>query len=247
MWSRGRDEPGRPGHAVTEPTVLERLARVSARIAATGRNPDEVAIVAVTKGFGVDVCREALASGLRVLGENRVQEALQKMDAMARGGAEGALAAHWHLIGHLQTNKVKQAAGRFALIQTVDSARLAEAIARHAPGQAVLVEVNIAREPQKSGVAPDQALDLIKTVSGLLDLHGLMGMGPSEGDPTPVFNELRLLHDEAEQRAGKGLPVLSMGMSGDFEAALVAGSTMLRLGQALFGPRASPGARRALL
>jgi len=118
---------------VTEPTVLERLARVSARIAATGRNPDEVAIVAVTKGFGVDVCREALASGLRVLGENRVQEALQKMDAMARGGAEGALAAHWHLIGHLQTNKVKQAAGRFALIQTVDSARLAEAIARHAP------------------------------------------------------------------------------------------------------------------
>jgi pyridoxal phosphate enzyme (YggS family) len=232
---------------VTEPTVLERLARVSARIAATGRNPDEVAIVAVTKGFGVDVCREALASGLGVLGENRVQEALQKMDAMAAGRAEGALAAHWHLIGHLQTNKVKQAAGRFALIQTVDSARLAEAIARHAPGQAVLVEVNIAREPQKSGVAPDQALDLIQTVSGLLDLHGLMGMGPSEGDPTRVFNELRLLHDEAEQRAGKGLPVLSMGMSGDFEAALAAGSTMLRLGQALFGPRASPGARRALL
>jgi pyridoxal phosphate enzyme (YggS family) len=232
---------------VTEPTVLERLARVSARIAATGRNPDEVAIVAVTKGFGVEMCREALASGLRVLGENRVQEALQKMDAMAGGGAEGALAADWHLIGHLQTNKVKQAAGRFALIQTVDSARLAEAIARHAPGQAVLVEVNIAREPQKSGVAPDQALDLIKTVSGLLDLQGLMGMGPSEGDPTPVFNELRLLHDEAEQRAGKGLPVISMGMSGDFEAALAAGSTMLRLGQALFGPRASPGARGALL
>jgi pyridoxal phosphate enzyme (YggS family) len=232
---------------VTEPTVLERLARVSARIAATGRNPDEVAIVAVTKGFGVDVCREALASGLRVLGENRVQEALQKMDAIVAGRAEGAIAAQWHLIGHLQTNKVKQAAGRFALIQTVDSARLAEAIARHAPGQAVLVEVNIAREPQKSGVAPDQALDLIKTVSSLLDLQGLMGMGPSEGDPTPVFNELRLLHDEAEHRAGQGLPVLSMGMSGDFEAALAAGSTMLRLGQALFGPRASPGARGALL
>jgi PLP dependent protein len=231
---------------VTEPTVLERLARVSARIAATGRNPDEVAIVAVTKGFGVDVCREALASGLRVLGENRVQEALQKMDAMAAGRAEGASVARWHLIGHLQTNKVKQAAGRFALIQTVDSARLAKAIALHAPGQAVLVEVNIAREPQKSGVAPDQALDLIKTVSSLLDVQGLMGMGPSQGDPTPVFNELRLLHDEAEQRAGKGLPVLSMGMSGDFEAALAAGSTMLRLGQALFGPRASPGARRAL-
>jgi len=224
---------------MTEPTVLERLARVSARIAATGRNPDEVAIVAVTKGFGIDVCREALAAGLHVLGENRVQEALPKIEAI-----DGA---HWHLIGHLQTNKVKQAAGRFALIQTVDSARLAEAIAGHAPGQAVLVEVNIARESQKSGVTPDEALDLIKTVAGLLDLQGLMGMGPSSGDPTPAFNELRTLHDEAEQRVGRGLPVLSMGMSGDFEAALAAGSTMLRLGQALFGPRASPGARGALL
>jgi pyridoxal phosphate enzyme (YggS family) len=218
---------------MTEPTVLERLAQVSARIAAAGRNPDEVAIVAVTKGFGVDVCREAIAAGLHVLGENRVQEALPKIEAV-----DGAT---WHLIGHLQTNKVKQAAGRFALIQTVDSARLAEVIARHAPGQAVLVEVNIAREAQKSGVDPDQALELIKTVSTLLDIQGLMGMGPSTGDPTPAFNELRLLHDEAEQRVGKGLPVLSMGMSGDFEAALAAGSTMLRLGQALFGPRAPAG------
>jgi hypothetical protein len=215
---------------VTEPTVIERLARVSARIAATGRNPDEVAIVAVTKGFGVEVCREAMAAGLHVLGENRVQEALTKMETL-----DGA---QWHLIGHLQTNKVKQAAGRFALIQTVDSVRLAEAIARHAPGQAVLVEVNIAREAQKSGVAPDQAVELIKTVSTLLDLQGLMGMGPSNGDPTSAFTELRTLHDEAQQRVGKGLPVLSMGMSGDFEAALAAGSTMLRLGQALFGPRA---------
>jgi hypothetical protein len=215
---------------VTEPTVIERLARVSARIAATGRNPDEVAIVAVTKGFGVEVCREAMAAGLHVLGENRVQEALTKMETL-----DGA---QWHLIGHLQTNKVKQAAGRFALIQTVDSVRLAEAIARHAPGQAVLVEVNIAREAQKSGVAPDQALELIRTVSTLLDLQGLMGMGPSNGDPTSAFTELRTLHDEAQQRVGKGLPVLSMGMSGDFEAALAAGSTMLRLGQALFGPRA---------
>ncbi|HEV2029800.1 MAG TPA: YggS family pyridoxal phosphate-dependent enzyme [Candidatus Dormibacteraeota bacterium] len=216
---------------MTEPTVLERLARVSARIAAAGRNPDEVAIVAVTKGFDERVCRLALQAGLRILGENRVQEALTKMEDV--DGAE------WHLIGHLQTNKVKQAAGRFALIQSVDSARLAETIARHAPGQAVLVEVNIAREAQKSGVSPDDALELITTVSSGLDLQGLMGMGPSHGDPTPAFSELRLLHDEAEQRLGKGLPVLSMGMSGDFEAALAAGSTMLRLGQALFGPRAA--------
>jgi pyridoxal phosphate enzyme (YggS family) len=216
---------------VTEPTVIERLARVSARIAATGRNPDEVAIVAVTKGFDESVCGLALQAGLRMLGENRVQEALQKMEHV-----EGA---EWHLIGHLQTNKVKQAAGRFALIQSVDSVRLAEAIARHAPQQAVLVEVNIAREHQRSGIAPEQALELAAAVSNLLDLQGLMGMAPAEGDPRPAFDELRRLHDKAEQRAGKGLPILSMGMSGDFEAALAAGSTMLRLGQALFGPRAT--------
>ncbi|GAC1646345.1 MAG: YggS family pyridoxal phosphate-dependent enzyme [Candidatus Dormibacteraceae bacterium] len=225
---RGRDKPGRPGH---EPTILERLARVSARIAATGRNPDEVAIVAVTKGFDVSVCRQALQAGLRTLGENRVHEALKKMESL-----EGA---QWHLIGHLQTNKVKQAAGRFALIQTVDSIRLAEAIARHAPSQKVLVEVNIAREPQRSGAMPEEALEVIAATSHLLELQGVMGMGPATGDPAPAFNELRRLHDDAEQRLGKGLPVLSMGMSGDFEAALAAGSTMLRLGQALFGPRAA--------
>ena len=216
---------------MTQPTVVERLARVSARIAATGRNPDEVAIVAVTKGFDAGVCRLALQAGLRMLGENRVQEGLEKMDQV-----EGA---QWHLIGHLQTNKVKQAAGRFALIQSVDSLRLAEAIARHAPNQAVLVEVNIAREPQRSGVAPEQALELAAAVNNLLDLQGLMVMAPGEGDPAPAFSELRRLHDEAEQRVGRGLPILSMGMSGDFEAALAAGSTMLRLGQALFGPRAT--------
>jgi pyridoxal phosphate enzyme (YggS family) len=216
---------------VNEPTVIERLARVSARIAAMGRNPDEVAIVAVTKGFDVGVCKLALQAGLRMLGENRVQEALKKM-----GGVEGA---QWHLIGHLQTNKVKQSAGRFALIQTVDSVRLAEEIARHTPNQAVLVEVNIAREPQRSGAMPEEALEVMAATSHLLELQGVMGMAPATGDPAPAFNELRRLHDEAEQRIGKGLPVLSMGMSGDFEAALAAGSTMLRLGQALFGPRAT--------
>jgi pyridoxal phosphate enzyme (YggS family) len=219
-------------------SVIENLARVSARIASTGRNPDEVAIVAVTKGFDVSVCRLALQAGLTILGENRVQEALKKMEEVA-GRAQGApLIAEWHLIGHLQTNKVKQAMGRFALIQTVDSVRLAEAIASHASNQAVLVEVNVARQPQRSGALPEDALALIAATSRLLDLQGVMGMGPATGDPAPAFNELRRLHDDAEQRIGKGLPVLSMGMSGDFEAALAAGSTMLRLGQALFGPRA---------
>jgi pyridoxal phosphate enzyme (YggS family) len=219
-------------------TVADRLNVVRERIARTGRNPDDVTIVAVTKGFGVDVCREALSAGLRSLGENRVQEALPKIDAVA--------VADWHLIGHLQTNKVKPAAGRFALIHTVDSVHLAEALARNTPKQAVLIEVNVAREPQKSGVAPEGALELVEATARLLDLRGLMAMGPSEGDPMPAFTELRRMRDDAEQRIGRSLPILSMGMSGDFEAALAAGSSMLRLGQALFGPRATAGARTKL-
>ena len=210
-------------------SVAENLAKVRERITHTGRDPDEVAIVAVTKGFDVSACREAVGAGLRMLGENRVQEALGKIDQVAD--------ADWHLIGHLQTNKARLAAGRFALIQSVDSGRVAEAIARAVPSQQVLVEVNVAREPQRSGANPARALEVITAVAGILDLKGLMAMGPSTGDPTPAFTELRQLRDRAEDRIGNALPILSMGMSGDFEAALAAGSTMLRLGQVLFGPR----------
>jgi PLP dependent protein len=210
-------------------SVRERLAAVRERIVRAGRDPSEVAIVAVTKGFSAEACLQALEAGLHMLGENRVQEALEKMEAVPD--------AEWHLIGHLQTNKVKQAAGRFSLIQSVDSVRLAEAISHIAPSQAVLVEVNVSREPQKSGADPDHALDVIADVAGLLELRGLMAMGPSAGDPGPAFVEVRNLRDRAEQRLGRRLPVLSMGMSGDFEAALAAGSTMVRLGTALFGAR----------
>jgi PLP dependent protein len=210
-------------------TVRERLASVRERIERAGRDPSEVAIVAVTKGFGAEACLQALEAGLHMLGENRVQEALEKMEAVPD--------AEWHLIGHLQTNKVKQAAGRFSLIQSVDSVRLAEAIAHVLASQAVLVEVNVSREPQKSGADPNHALDVIADVAGLLEVRGLMAMGPSDGDPGPAFVEVRDLRDRAEQRLGRRLPVLSMGMSGDFDAALAAGSTMLRLGTALFGPR----------
>lgn len=210
-------------------TVATNLAQVRQRIVRAGRNLDEVAIVAVTKGFDVSVCRGALEAGLRMLGENRVQEALNKIELLPD--------AEWHLIGHLQTNKARVAAGRFALIQSVDSVRVAEALARVNSSQSVLVEVNVAREPQKSGAGPDQALEVMSQVAGLVDLQGLMAMGPSKGDPTPAFTELRNLRDAAQQRLGRALPILSMGMSGDFEAALAAGSTMLRLGQALFGPR----------
>jgi pyridoxal phosphate enzyme (YggS family) len=212
-------------------SVANNLASVRERIARTGRNPDDITVVAVTKGFGPDVCKEALDAGLRILGENRVQEALAKMESVP--GAE------WHLIGHLQTNKVRPAARRFALIQSVDSAHLAEALARSDTEQPVLVEVNVARESQKSGVDPERALDLVDDVAGLLDLRGLMAMGPAEGDPRPAFDEMRALRAGAEQRLGKSLPILSMGMSGDFEAAVASGSTMVRLGQVLFGSRRS--------
>lgn len=209
--------------------VAENLAAVRERIRQAGGDPDAITIVAVTKGFGPETCRQALAAGLTVLGENRVQEALSKMEQVA--------GAHWHLIGHLQTNKVKAAAHRFDLIQSVDSRHLAEAIARIDPAQAVLVEVNVAREAQKTGVAPDAALELLDEVAKMLELRGLMAMGPAQGDPAPAFRELRELRDQAQQRTGKSLPILSMGMSSDFEAAVASGSTMLRLGTALFGAR----------
>ena len=210
--------------------VKERLALVRERIERI-RHVEDVVIVAVTKGFGVETCRAALAAGLRVLGENRVHEAILKMDELPD--------AEWHLIGHLQTNKVRQAAGRFALIHSVDSVRLASELARIEPKQAILLEVNVAREPQKHGADPDRAQEAITAISSLLDLRGLMAMGPSQGDPEAAFRELRQMRDDAEQRLGKSLPVLSMGMSGDFEVAVAQGSTMLRLGQALFGPRPS--------
>jgi pyridoxal phosphate enzyme (YggS family) len=210
--------------------VKARLAQVREKIARI-RNPDDLVIVAVTKGFGAETCRAALAAGLHVLGENRVHEAILKMDEVP--GAE------WHLIGHLQTNKVRQAAGRFALIHSVDSVRLASELARVKPDQAVLLEINVAREPQKHGADPDRAQEMIKEIASFVDLRGLMAMGPSHGDPAPAFRELRQMRDEAEQRLGKSLPVLSMGMSGDFEVAVAEGSTMLRLGQALFGLRPS--------
>ncbi len=210
-------------------SVAERLVDVRRRIVDAGGDLGRITIVAVTKGFGPEACREALAAGLDVLGENRVQEALHKMEVV-RG-------ARWHLIGHLQTNKVRQVAGRFELIQSIDSLHVAEALAKASPRQPVLIEVNVAREAQKTGVDPREAVELVAAAAPLLEVRGLMAMGPAEGDPRPAFDELRGLRDEARARTALDLSVLSMGMSGDFEVAVAAGSTMLRLGQVLFGPR----------
>jgi len=211
----------------SSPQIAANLSAVRRRIERAGGDPDAITIVAVTKGQPVEACLAAVAAGLTVLGENRVQEALAKMDEVP--------GARWHLVGHLQGNKARHAP-RFALVQSLDSTRLAEALA--ARGRvAALLEVNVSREARKSGVAPETAVAAASAVDGLVDLRGLMAMGPASGDPRPAFAELRRLREQAEQRLGRPLPVLSMGMSGDLEAAVAEGTTMVRVGQALFGPR----------
>jgi len=220
----------------------ERLAHIRAEIArrqAAGGWTHPVTIVAVTKGFGADAVAAARAAGLSEVGENRVQEALDKMAQVADSGVV------WHLIGHLQRNKAKLVPGRFALVHSLDSLELAEELARRAAAQGmrqrVLVQVNVAGEAQKSGCAPDAAPALVRRVAGLegLALEGLMTMAPltDDGDvQRSAFRELRRLRD-ALQEEDVWVPTLSMGMSGDFATAVEEGATVIRLGTALFGAR----------
>jgi len=216
-------------------------SRIAAAAARAGRPAESVRIVAVTKGHPLERAREAAAAGLLDLGENRVQEALAKQDAWPDAPVR------WHLIGHLQRNKVRLAVGRFALIHSLDSIRLADALeaAAAAAGsvQDVLVEVNVAREPQKGGAAPEEAPALVGRAAALphLRLLGLMAMAPygaSVAEQHRVFGGLRALRDSLATSALE-LAVLSMGMSDDFEAAVEEGATMVRLGTVLFGERAS--------
>jgi len=207
------------------PSFADRLAAVRERVRRTGRDPAEVAIVAVSKGRSLADCREAIVAGLD-LGENRVQEALPKLAALPE--------VAWHLVGHLQSNKVPRVAGRFRLIQSLDSVRLAELLAARDPRQAVLLQVNVSREPAKSGVGAAEAVALARQMSALLSLEGLMAIAPLGGDPEPAFRALADLRRRCQDATGRPLPILSMGMSGDYEAACRAGSTMLRLGRVLF-------------
>jgi PLP dependent protein len=215
-------------------TVRQTIARSAER---AGRDPDEVVLLAVTKTLPVERIREALAAGLRILGENRVQEALPKIEEI------GTINVGWHLIGHLQTNKVKFIESRFQMVQSVDGAGLAEALDRKLQSPLdVLVEVNVAEEPQKTGLLPADLAAVAGAVNGAqhLRLRGLMTVAPMVPDPEavrPVFRQLRSLRDETSQRLGVALPVLSMGMTDDYAIAIEEGATMLRLGRALFGPR----------
>ena len=220
----------------------ERLAQVRAEIVrrqAAGGWTHPVTLVAVTKGFGLDAVAAALAAGLTDLGENRVQEAVEKIDA-----PDGRTAT-WHMIGHLQRNKVRFIPGRFAMVHSVDSEPLAADLDRRAAEQdvtlRVLLQVNVAGETQKSGCAPAEAPALARAVAGHshLALEGLRTVAPLTEDGAVQRRTFRALRDLRDELQGEGLwlPVLSMGMSGDYGTAIEEGATMLRLGTALFGAR----------
>lgn len=226
--------------------IRERIAEAAVR---AGRNPAEISIVAVTKGHPVTAVHEAVAAGLLDIGENKVQEALDKMEQWQAVAGEAAGPVRWHLIGHLQRNKAKHSVGRFALIHSVDSARLADELEKQALArgvvQDVLVQVNVAREPQKSGVAPEEAEALVERVCGHAHLRfrGLMTMAPLTGNEAVVrstFRGLRELREHLAARQLPGVPAplhLSMGMSSDYTIAVEEGATLLRLGTVLFGER----------
>ena len=224
--------------------LRDRLARIQDRMAEaarrSGREPGAVTLLAVTKGFGVEVARSAFALDLVDLGENRVQEAEGKIAAMGAG-------PRWHLIGHLQTNKAKRAAQLFDEIHSVDSLRLAEELARRAALESRVircyVEVRTTGESTKSGAAPEEAHALVERMRSMAPLRvaGLMTMGPLQGGPEGArssFQALRRLRDEGIDRGVLDADAgLSMGMSDDFEVAIEEGATIVRIGSALFGPR----------
>lgn len=206
--------------------VRENVAMVRARIAAAGGD-DSVVLLAVTKGFGAEAIEAAIAAGCHAIGENYAQELLAKRNAAA--------AAEVHFIGQLQTNKVRQIAGLVQVYETVDRARLADEIAKRDPGAAVLLQVDISGEAGKGGCPPDQLDALADAVRGAgLDLRGLMAVGPTTGGQEAARHGFRQVRAAADRM---GLAVCSMGMSDDLEVAVQEGSTQVRVGSALFGPR----------
>ena len=213
--------------------------RVAAACRRSGRDPAAVTLLAVSKGQPPEMIGAAAGAGLLLFGENRVQEAKSKISQ-----CPGPL--RWHMIGHLQSNKCREAVSLFCMIQSVDSLPLAVEInqwAGHfAKTMPVLLEVNIAGESSKFGFSPEKLPAELPLLNSLpkLEIHGLMTMAPFSPDPErvrPVFRRLRQLQAECEKILGAPLPHLSMGMSGDFEVAVEEGATIIRLGTALFGPR----------
>ncbi len=213
--------------------------RMAAACARAGRAPGTVALIAVTKGQPPEAVAEAAKLGLALFGENKVQEAKAKIPL-----CPGRL--HWHLVGHLQTNKCRDAVELFEMIQSVDSLHLAQEINKRADQAArtmpILLEVNAAGEASKFGYSPERLLSEFSQINALprLEIHGLMTVPPWTPNPEkarPHFRQLRELKDQCEQLLGAPLPCLSMGMTGDFEVAIEEGATMVRIGTALFGQR----------
>ena len=213
--------------------------RIIAATAAANRSADSVTLLAVGKGQPVNMLRAAAAAGLRAFGESYVQEALEKMAALRD------LDLTWHFIGRLQANKTRAVAESFAWVHGVDrvkiAARLAEQRPYHAPPLNVCLQVNVAGEASKGGVTPAELPELVAGVAALprLRLRGLMCLPPDESDPERQRAWFAALRRELEalNRAGAGLDTLSMGMSGDYAAAILEGATIVRIGTALFGPR----------
>jgi len=221
------------------------VERVQAAALSAGRSADEVRIVAVTKTVSPYWIRAAHDAGARLFGENRVQEAQEKIEGWR--GLNPPLPAEWHLIGHLQSNKARLAARLFDCVQSVDSVRLARELGRRAIelGRVlpVLLEVNIAGEASKSGFTPVGVADALGEITAVqgIDVRGLMTIAPIDAPgelARPWFARLRGLRDRLRSESGfPGLTELSMGMTNDFEAAIAEGSTMVRIGRAIFGER----------
>jgi pyridoxal phosphate enzyme (YggS family) len=229
-----------------EADIAHRLADVRQRMALaaerSGRRPDEVRLVAVSKTYTAHDVRAALAAGQRDFGENRVQEAIQKIEALRD------LPVRWHMVGHLQTNKARKAAARFACIHSIDRVDLLDAVDRAAADEGarpeVLVQVDLAGEPTKHGAAADAVRALVERAGRCraVRLAGLMLLPPWFDDAEqvrPYFRTLRELRDRlrAEGAPANVLRELSMGMSHDFEVAIQEGATMVRIGTAVFGRR----------
>ena len=213
--------------------------RINAACGRVGRDPIGVVLQAVSKGQPPEAVAMVASLGVTLFGENRVQEAKAKI-----GQCAGQL--RWHLIGHLQSNKCRDAVHLFEMIQSVDRLTLAREIDKWAEKSAkampILLEVNVAGESSKFGYAPERLLaELVEiNASPKIEIHGLMTVAPWTTDAEkvrPVFRKMRELKERCEQALGAPLPHLSMGMSGDFEVAIEEGSTLVRIGTALFGPR----------
>jgi len=220
--------------------IVERIHDAAIRV---GRAPHDVRVVAAAKGQGRERIQQAIQAGIRIIGHNYIQEAIEE------AAPEGASRVETHMIGHLQKNKAGKAVALFDVIQTLDDSKLALILNRRAATAGrvikVMIQVNLAREPQKSGVAEENLDELISAIRRLpaLRLIGMMTMPPFFDDPDrarPFFARLRELQEKliAEGIPAREMKELSMGMTGDFEAAVEEGATLVRIGTALFGPRA---------